>query len=187
MDTLTINERAAVARGHFKLEVYEGDVRREKLPLKQKLWNLYADTRWKVFRTPSSHYYRGKVLNNLVETIERDNLIVTVGKQMILDRLFGLSAVGAMTRTGVGTSNTAAAVGNTSLTGGVFKSYDSTPTRSSLTVTTVTTFGTADANITWAELGMDNGTTLLNRIAPIGPFTKTSAVSIVVTVTITQS
>lgn len=34
---------------------------------------------------------------------------------------------------------------------------------------------------------MDNGTTLLNRIAPIGPFNKTSAVSIVVTVTLTQN
>lgn len=124
---------------------------------------------------------------NYIETIEGHNLITTVGKQMIMDRLFGLSAVGAMTRIGVGTSATAAAVGNTSLTGGVFKVYDSTPTRSSLSVTCVTTFGTGDANINWQELGMDNGTTLLNRIAPIGPFNKTSAVSIVVTVTITQS
>jgi hypothetical protein len=123
----------------------------------------------------------------IIETLEGDNLIVTVGKQMILDRLFGLSGVGAMTRIGVGTNNAAADVANTGLTGGVFKAYDSTPTRAAQTVTCVATFGTGDANIIWAELGMDNGTTLLNRIAPIGPFTKTAAVAIVVTVTVTQS
>ncbi len=173
--------------GHWTLDVYEGDIRRERLPFRQRAWNLVADARWKLLRRPSSHYHRGRVLNPLVETITGTNLVTTVGKQLILDRLFGLSAVGAMTRTGVGTSNTAAAVGNTSLTGGVFVAYDSTPTRSSLTVTTVTTFGTGTANIVWAELGMDNGTTLLNRIAPIGPFTKTSAVSIIVTVTLTQA
>jgi hypothetical protein len=123
----------------------------------------------------------------VVRTIEGDNRIVTVGKRMVLDRLFGLSAVGAMTRIGVGTSATGDADGNTSLTGGVFKAYDSTPTRSAETVTCVATFATGDANINWQELGMDNGTTLLNRIAPIGPFSKTTATSIVVTVTVTQA
>lgn len=133
--------------------------------------------------------YRGdeRGAESLLRTIEGDNLITTVGKDLILDRLFGLGGAAAMTRIGVGTSATAAAVGNTSLTSGVFKAFDSTPTRSAETVTCVATFGTSDANITWQELGMDNGTTLLNRIAPIGPFTKSSAVSIVVTVTLTQS
>ena len=132
--------------------------------------------------------YRGDehTPETLLCVIEGDNLITTVGKEMILDRLFGLSAVGAMTRIGVGTSATAAAVGNTSLTSGVFAAFD-TASRSSLVVTAVATFGTGVANQNWQELGMDNGTTLLNRIAPIGPFNKTSAVSIVVTVTITQA
>lgn len=146
--------------GHWTLDVYAGDIVRDDA---------------------------GNILNEHVDRLEGHNLITTVGKQMIMDRLFGLSGVGAMTRIGVGTSATAAAVGNTSLTGGVFKAFDSTPTRSSLTVTSVATFGTGDANISWNELGMDNGTTLLNRIAPIGPFNKTSAVSIVVTVTVTQA
>lgn len=165
--TLKYKDQSLGLRGHVRLEAYLGDIERD------------AD---------------GNILNERAivpewgaPTWEGDNLIVTVGKQMIMDRLFGLSAVGAMTRIGVGTSNTAAAVGDTSLTGGVFVVYDSTPTRSSLTVTCVSTFGTGTANIVWAELGMDNSTTLLNRIAPIGPFTKTSAVSIIVTVTITQS
>lgn len=158
--SLEVSDETGDLIGLWRLDVYEGDIEKD------------AD---------------GNILNKLVKTIEGKNLIVTVGKEMIMDRLFGLSGVGAMSRIGVGTSGTAAAIGDTSLTGGVFKAYDSTPTRSSLTVTSVTTFGTSDANINWQELGMDNGTTLLNRIAPIGPFNKTSAVSIVVTVTITQN
>jgi hypothetical protein len=133
--------------------------------------------------------YRGDLRGpeNLLETFEYDNLVTTVGKQMIMDRLFGLSGVGAMTRIGVGTSATAAAAGDTALTGAVFKAYDATPIRTSLTVACITTFTTTDANINWQELGMDNGTTLLDRIAPIGPFNKTSAVSIVVTLSFSQS
>lgn len=157
---LNYDEQTGGVIGHWKLDVYEGDIEKA------------AD---------------GSILNPHVKTIEGHNLVVNVGKGVMLDRLFGLSGVGAMTRIGVGTSATVAAVGDTSLTGGVFKVYDATPTRSSLTVTCITTFGTADANINWQELGMDNGTTLLNRIAPIGPFAKTSAVSIVVTVSFTQA
>jgi hypothetical protein len=155
---LKFKDESPQLRGHVKLEAFKGDTK-ERAIIPE--WGTH--------------------------TWEGDNLIVTVGKQMIMDRLFGLSAVGAMTRIGVGTSNTAAAITDTALTGGVFVAYDSTPTRSSLTVTCVATFGTGTANIVWAELGMDNSTTLLNRIAPIGPFTKTSAVSIVTTVQIVQS
>lgn len=156
---IELHEETSHVKGHWKLDVYEGDIRRR----------------------------RGRILNRKVRTIEGDNVVTTVGKGVIMDRLFGLSAVGAMSRTGVGTSNVAAVAADTALTGGVFVAYDATPTRAGLVVTTVTTFGTGVANIVWAELGMDNGTSLLNRIAPIGPFTKTAAVSIVVTVTLTQA
>lgn len=160
-------------RGHFKLEAYVGDIRRDEAGC---ILNERATIpEWVTPENPQGHIF------------EKDNLIVTIGKGLIMDRLYGLSSVGAMSRTGVGTSNTAAALTDTSLTGAVFKAYDSTPTRSSLTVTSITTFGTADANIVWAEMALDNGTTILNRIAPIGPFTKSSSVSIVVTVQITQA
>lgn len=159
-ETFEVYDDAPSLVGHWILDVYEGDVVRDDA---------------------------GNITNRQVDRLEGTNLITTGGKGMIMDRLYGLSAVGAMTRTGVGTSNTAAAVGNTSLTGGVFVAFDATPTRASLTVTSITTFGTGTANITWAELALDNGTTLLNRIAPIGPFTKTSSVSIVVTVAVTQT
>ena len=157
---IKLEEDSKGQKGHWKLDVYNGDITKDE---------------------------QGNILNKLVETIEGENLITTVGKQMIMDRLYGLSAIGAMTRTGVGTSNVAAAVGDTALTGSTFVAFDATATRSGLVVTSVTTFGTAVANIVWAELGLDNGTILLNRIAPIGPITKTSALSIVVTVTITQA
>lgn len=157
---MNVTDEIPIIKGHWLLEVYEGEVERDD---------------------------DGNIVNRKVDEIEGDNLVVTVGKQMILDRLFGLSAVGAMTRIGVGTSATAANATDTALTGATFVAYDSTPTRSSTTVTCVSTFGTATANINWQELGMDNGTTLLNRIAPIGPFNKTTAVSIVTTVTLTQS
>jgi hypothetical protein len=149
----------------------------------------YKDNSGKLMGHWTLDVYKGdeQTPETFIERIEGENLITTVGKGVILDRLFGLSAVGAMTRIGVGTSNTAAGVTDTTLTGGVFVAYDSTATRSSLVVTCIGTFPTGTANIVWAELGMDNGTTLLNRIAPIGPFTKTSAVSIVVTVQISQS
>lgn len=147
-------------KGHWRLDVYRGDVERDE---------------------------SGRVLNELVEVIEGENLVTTSGKGLLLDRLYGLASVGAMTQMGVGTSNTAAAVGDTSLTGQVLQAFDSTPTRAGLVVTSVATFGTGTANIVWAELGSFNATpTMLNRIAPIGPFTKTSAVSIVVTLTLTQ-
>ena len=187
MTDLHVADQSHSIRGHWRLDVYEGDIVRERLPWRKRAWNLYADLRWKLLGVMADRYYRGAVVNAHVQTIEGTNLVTTAGKGLIMDRLYGLSAVSAVSRTGVGTSATAAAVVNTSLTGGVFKAFDSTPVRSALTVTSITTFGTGDANISWNELGQDNATTLLNRIAPIGPFNKTTAVSIIVTHALTQS
>lgn len=160
---LNLSEKNRILKGYWKLEVYEGDI-----------------------RTP----------NTLKEVIEGSNLVVTLGKQIILDRLFGLSSIAALSHMGVGTDSTAAAVGQTKLNPTVsgstdFNAFDSTATRSSQTVTCIATWATGDGNFSWNELGLANsatndGTHLLNRIV-IGPFTKTSAVSIVVTCTITQS
>jgi hypothetical protein len=151
-------------KGHWKLDVYRGDLRGAE---------------------------------HLLETIEGDNLIVTLGKQILLDRLFAIGGPpGQLTHMGVGTDSTAAAVGqnklNPSVAGTVsLLAFDSTPTRASQTVTCIRTWDTATGNFSWNELGLANsatndGTHLFNRIV-IGPFAKTSAVSIVVTVTITQT
>lgn len=123
--------------------------------------------------------------------------IVTNGKGLALDRLFGLSSSVAISSMGVGTDSTAYAVGqsqlNPSVAGSVFlQALDAGTARASLVVTATSTFATGNANFAWAEIGLFNGTTngtstMFDRIAPIGPFTKSSAVSIVAVVQITQA
>ncbi|MCU1590029.1 MAG: hypothetical protein JWP11_1285 [Frankiales bacterium] len=134
------------------------------------------------------------------ETPVVTNLIVDVGKQAYLDRLGGMpigSPIVAFAAIGVGTDSTAAAAGQTKLnptvTGSVLlQTVDATyPSRSAFVATWKSTFGTAVANFTWNEAGIFNGTvngtsTMFNRVI-IGPFAKTSAVSIAYTTTITQS
>ena len=146
--------------------------------------------RWKIEVFEGDH-------GPLIDTIEGDNLIVTSGKGLLLDRLFAIAGFGgAVNSMGVGNSATAAAAADTQLGGAtpapVLQALDSTPTRSGLGVTCISTFGTAVAKQNWQELALFNGVTngtsvMFNRIAPIGPFNKTSAVSVVVTVSITQN
>ena len=80
-------------------------------------------------------------------------------------------------------------MGDTTITGAVYQAFDSTPVRSSLTVTAVTTYGTGTANINIQEAGLltASGGVLFNRLAPVLSFTKTTAMSLAVTTTITQS
>lgn len=163
---ITAEDIITTSEGFWNFDVYEGDIVKDS---------------------------EGRILNEMIDHFEGHNLIVTPGKQLILDRMFGLGGVGPITHMGVGGSTTAAAVGNTQLnTTPVLLPFDSTPTRSGLVVTCVRTFATGDANFSWNELGLFNGatngtSTMLNRIAPIGPFNKTSAASIIVTATITQT
>ncbi|MGZ6836770.1 MAG: hypothetical protein ACXVGE_13020 [Blastococcus sp.] len=155
-------DRVPEAIGLWTFTAYEGDVERNE---------------------------HGRVLNPVVAQWSQRNLITTVGKGLILDRLFGLSAAVAVSGTAVGTSATAAAVGDTTITGAVYQAFDATPTRSSLTVTATTTYGTATANINIQEAGLltASGGVLLNRLAPVLSFTKTTAISLAVQTTITQS
>lgn len=160
---MTLNDMSPKLKGHMKMEIYKGDI-----------------------RTPE----------NLLQVIEKDNVIVTNGKGLLLDRLFGIGGT-AINSMGIGNSATAATSSDTQLGGSapapVLQALDTVPpTRAGLVVTCVSTFGTGVANQTWQECGLFNGTVngtsvMLDRIAPIGPFTKTSAVSIVLTITITQS
>lgn len=178
-------------QGRYAAEVYLGDVKRAPLSVVHIEENLHEVWKMKLLRGYlPSRWHRGEVLNQKVDEFAKDNLVVTVGKELILDRLYGLSSWAALTQMGVGTSATAAAIGNTDLTGGVWKNFDATPTRSALTVTSVTTFGTGEANINWQEMGQRTVSTsnkLLSRVAPIGPFNKTAAVSIVLTYALTQA
>lgn len=140
---------------------------------------------WKI------EWYDGDVQTETTKLGEMSgkNLITTNGKSLVLDRLFGLSGTTSLTGMSIGTSATAAAVGDTAITGPVFKVFDATPTRTGLTVTAITTYATTDPSINIQELGLltGSGLTLFNRLAPIGPFNKTSALSIKITVTVTQT
>lgn len=117
------------------------------------------------------------------------NLITTGGKQLVLDRLFGLSGAVALAGTAVGTSATGAAVGNTTITGEVYKAFASTPSRTALAVTALTSYTTAEANISIQEVGLLTapGGVLFNRVAPFLSFTKTSAVALDVTTVVSQA
>lgn len=153
------------------------------------VWNLRAFEGDPIYRN-------GEIVNPLVYEETKPNLIVTSGKDLALDRLFGLSSAVAISSVGVGTDSTAASAGQTQLNPSVSGSVlvqtaDAGTARSSETVTIVSTFGTGVANFAWNECGLFNGNTngtskMFNRVV-IGPFTKSSAVSIVLTVQITQS
>lgn len=162
---MNIKDDSPKLKGHMRMEIYKGDE-----------------------RTPE----------NLIQVIEKDNLVVTAGKDLLLDRLFAINGTpAAVADMGVGTDSTAAAAGQTKLNPSVsgtvlIQAFDSTATRVNEVVTCVSTFGTGVANFSWNECGLFNGTvngtsTMFDRIAPIGPFTKTSSVSIVLTITISQS
>lgn len=125
---------------------------------------------------------------NVVESHTQTNLVVTTGKYLTLDRLFGLSGATAIVGMAVGTLATAAAVGDTTITGSVYKVFDSTPVRTGLSVVAVTTFATSEANINIREVGLltGSGLVLFNHIAPTASINKDSSTTLKVTVTITM-
>jgi len=180
-------------KGHWKCEVFDGDVERRPLTPEQ----LRENNVWAKISGSPLPLHVGEIVSRSIDTFEGDNLVTTNGKGLLLDRLFALgSPPGALTAMGVGNSATAAVVGDTQLAGATpapdLRLYDALPTRSGLVVTAIRTYATAEGNMNWQEIGLFNGVTngtsiLFNRIAPIGPFNKTSAVSISATVTITQS
>lgn len=102
----------------------------------------------------------------------------------------------AITSVGVGNDSTAASVSQIGLNPGssgsvLIISADAGTSRTNQTVTIQATFGTASANFTWNEAGLFNGVSnsssiMFNRTV-IGPFTKTTSVSIVYQVQVTQS
>lgn len=185
---MNVTERVPQLIGHWRLDVHDGNVVRTPLTADQEEENRLSV---ELFGLP---IHVGQVLSQPFRVIEGENLVTTAGKGLLLDRLFALGTPPTQINSmGVGATATAAAIGDTQLgSTPTILAFDSLPTRAGLVVTCITTFGTGSANISWNELGMFNGTVngtsiMLNRIAPIGPFNKTSAVSIVTTVTLTQS
>jgi hypothetical protein len=134
-----------------------------------------------------------------IEAHEADNLLVNTGIALLEDLLIGAGGTtfaNGNTYIGVGDSNTAAAASQTDLQAATNKFkrvMDATyPSRASQTLTFRTTYATSEANFSIQEVGVFNAGpafatgTMLNRIVSnLG--TKTSAITLQVTVTVTIS
>lgn len=142
---------------------------------------------------------RGEVPGRLVkDTGWMKNLMVTSGKNLYLDRLFGFGGPpGAISALGVGTDSTAVSAGQTqlnpSVSGSVFlQALDGGAARAGLVVSFQTTIPTGSGNFAIAEgtgfNGTSNGTSLmLNRLLVSPITTKTSAQTLIYACTLTQS
>lgn len=189
-ETLAVSESISQGvKGHWTAYVYDGDLKYAPLTKAEFEENISWAAKY-----PGETKNRGRILNKLIKKVEGANLVVTVGKQALLDRTFGSATISSMTITCVGSGAGAAAAGDTALTASsACLVFDATPQRIALTVTSTTTFSTTQANFTWNEMSIQNGGpaagaggTMFNRIV-IGPFTKSTAVSIVLSCAVTQS
>ena len=166
--------------GHMRAVFYEGNVTPEDI----------AEGRVKIARRPDGS---GEWI------VEAENILANLGIQLLEDLLIGAGGTvfnNANSYIGVGDSTTAAAATQTDLqavTNKFKKAMDVTfPSRTSQTLTWRVTYSTSEANFSIQEIAVFNGGpafatgTMLNRIvSDLG--TKTAAVSLQVTVTVTIS
>jgi hypothetical protein len=140
-------------------------------------------------------FWHRKSGRRLIDAQEFPNLVTNVGGALMLDLLAaagGTAFNNANAYIGIGDSTTAAAVGQTDLqaaTNKLRKAMDATfPSRSGQVMTYKSTFATTDANYAWNEIGLFNASstgTMFSRAVIASPFTKTSALSVVSTYTLT--
>lgn len=83
-----------------------------------------------------------------------DNLITTVGRNVITDQLLASPTLGKPTHMEVGTSATAAAVGDTTITGGFGRVALTSKTRSTNVLTMVANWSAGASTGTLAEAGV---------------------------------
>lgn len=94
----------------------------------------------------------------LVASEETHNMILTAGQAMIADRLLASPTLGVPTHMSVGTSGTAPALGNTTITGEVRVALTS-KTRSTNVVTFVGDWAAGQATATLQEAGLHDAAT----------------------------
>lgn len=131
----------------------------------------------------------------LVHEQQFRNLVVNTGGAIALDLIIGAGGTAfsnANAHIGIGDSSTAPAVGQTDLQAAVNKlrkAMDATfPSRAGQVLTSQSTFGTGDANFTWNEIAWFNAAaagTMFCRSLLASPFTKTAALTIETTYTLT--
>ena len=97
---------------------------------------------------------RDAVTGEIKRVSEYDNLIVTVCKEMIADRLAGSGNGCNITYGAVGTNATAPAAGNTTLGTEIARTTLSNISKSGTVVTARTFFGASEANATLTEFGL---------------------------------
>ena len=128
------------------------------------------------------------------EVVEAENLLLTAGATLVLNRLAGISATAIDATNGrmcVGDGTAAVSAGQTDLQGTnkFRKVFDAVPTVSGNQIQCVTTYLTSEANFAWNEAGLANsasGATLVNRfLQSFG--TKTSSLQWILTITVTIS
>lgn len=107
------------------------------------------------------------------DVVQAENLLTTAGATAMWQKLCGQGSVTSYDGTNsyvcVGNGTTAAAVGDTNLSGGTKtrQVVDSAPVISGAGITFVSTFGTSTANHAWEEAGIANHTSagiLLNHV-----------------------
>jgi hypothetical protein len=126
---------------------------------------------------------------------EFKNAYVNTGGALVGDLIIGAGGTAfnnANAYLGVGDSSTAVAASQTDLvaaTNKLRKAMDATfPSRASQVVTFKSTFATGDANWTWNEVAIFNAAAagvMLCRALVASPFTKTSALAVTLTYTLT--
>lgn len=103
---------------------------------------------------------RRDILGNLIEAREVPNLVTTVGKNVIANRLAASPTNAAMTHMAIGTGSTAAANGDTTLGTEVARVAITSGTPSTNTVVYVATFPAGTGTATIAEAGMLNASSV---------------------------
>ncbi len=197
MELIGFKEVSGQSTAYCLAEVYLEDIVRAELSKAKLRENLYWQE-WSIKTGLSPPVFHvGRILNKKVLEYGGPNTIVANGKNLNAQRLFAAGGPPTQINTmAVGTDNTASSSSQAQLNPSVagstfFQAFDSTPSVAAGVATCICTLGTGVANFSHAEIGMFNGTVngtsvMLDRIAPIGPFTKSSANSIIYTITYTQ-
>lgn len=134
---------------------------------------------------------KGRVIVRLNDEIiqEVDNLVVTTGKNYVASRMKDATAT-AMSHMAVGSSNTAAAAGQTALVSETARVALTSTTLNNNDVVYVSTFAAGTGTGTLNEAGILNGSsggTMLCRVVFAGAISKGSSDSMTITWTVTAS
>jgi hypothetical protein len=129
------------------------------------------------------------------DVAEAENLLLTAGATLVLNRLAGISATAIDATNGriaVGNGNTAVSAGQTDLQGAskYRQVFDAAPTVSGNQLQAVATVVAGNATFTWEEAGLANaasGATLINRFLTPTFGAKGAGTQWILTLTVTLS